>query len=334
MKPFSPPGAVRLLAVVLAAALASCGGGGGGDQGATSAAAPKLLARVSANAPAVVATDYYDLVQRLYVAYFGRPADAGGLVYFANNYLNAGAPTAIGGLQNAYVSNAVVKSLIDSFAISAESQALYPGDNATFINAVYRNLFNRDAELAGRDYWASGIDSGTITRANAAVAIMAGAQGSDLALVNKKNAVAVAFTASLDTSTKILAYDGLDANVVVRTMLAAVGPDTTIGAPYQPTIDAVIAQLVNAKTPKVTFAQVNAVVQARCVGCHSQRTTIPGFSPAQAGIRFDTEAQIRASASLMYQDAVINQSMPYGNITNMTDAERALVGAWYNAGQP
>jgi mono/diheme cytochrome c family protein len=292
------------------------------------------MARVAVGAPARVATDYNDLVQRLYVAYFGRPADAGGLAYFAQNYLNAGAPIAVGGLGAAYDSNAVVKSLIDSFATSAESQALYPGDNATFINAVYRNLFNRDAEAAGRDYWAAGINSGAITRANAAVAIMSGAQGSDLALINKKNAVASAFTASLDTDAKRAAYDGLDANVVVRAMLAAVGPDTAIGAPFQPTIDAVIAQLVNAKTPKVTFAQVNAVIQARCVGCHSQHTTIPGFSPAQAGIRFDTEAQIRANAGLIYQDAVINQSMPYGNITNMTDAERALVGAWINAGQP
>ena len=245
MKPSRQP-ALAFLPILLAAALGGCGGGDPGP--APAARAPVLLARASASAPARVASDYNDLVQRLYVAYFGRPADAGGLVYFAQNYLNAGAPTAVGALQGAYLNNAAVKSLIDSFATSAESQALYPGDNISFINAVYRNLFNRDAEAAGSAYWASGIDSGAITRADAAVAIMAGAQGSDLDLVNKKNAVASAFTAALDTPTKRAAYDGLDANVIVRSMLANVGPATTAAA-YQNAIAATIGELVAANAP-------------------------------------------------------------------------------------
>ena len=327
MKPFIPPAAACLLAAVLAAC-------GGGDQGAAPAAAHNVqLARVSSNAPAAAA-DYNDLVQRVYVSYFGRPADVAGLAFYAQNYLNAGAPTTVAGLPDAYASNAGVKALIDSFATSAESQALYPGDNTAFINAVYRNLFNRDADAAGSAFWAGAINAGSITRASAAVAIMAGAQTTDLDLVNKKNVVASAFTASLDTDTKRAAYDGLAANVVVRTMLAGVGPGTVAGAAFQPTIDATIAQLVSAKAPQVTYAQIAPIIKSRCVGCHSAHTTIPGFSPAQAGITFDTEAQIRSNASLIYEDAVLNQSMPYGNMTGMTDAERALFGAWYNAGQP
>ena len=328
MKPFSQPAAACLLAAILAAC-------GGGEQGATPAAAPpQLLARVSASAPAAVATDYYDLVQRVYVAYFGRPADPAGLAFYAQNYLNAGAPTNVAGLPGAYASNPGVQQLIDSFATSAESQALYPGDNTAFINAVYRNLFNRDADAAGSSFWAGAINAGSITRASAAVAIMAGAQTTDLDLVNKKNIVASAFTTSLDTASKRAAYDGLAANVVVRSMLAGVGPATVAGAPFQPTIDATITQLVNAKAPQVTYAQIAPIIKSRCVGCHSAHTTIPGFSPAQAGISFDTEAQIRANATLIYDDAVASQFMPYGNITNMTDAERALIGAWFNAGQP
>ena len=235
-----------VLPIVLAALLGACGGGDAGP--ATATAPPTLLAQVKASAPARTASDYNDLVQRVYVAYFGRPADVAGLAFYAQNYLNAGAPTGVAGLPAAYANNAGVKALIDSFATSPESQALYPGDNTAFINAVYRNLFNRDADAAGSAFWAGAINAGSITRASAAVAIMAGAQTTDLDLVNKKNTVASAFTAALDSAAKRAAYDGLDANVIVRSMLAGVGPATS-AANYQGAIIAVIGELLAANAP-------------------------------------------------------------------------------------
>ncbi len=62
--------------------------------------------------------DYRDLVQDLYVAYFGRPADSNGLSNFESALLVAGAPTDIQGLVQAYASNSSVKNLIDSFGTS------------------------------------------------------------------------------------------------------------------------------------------------------------------------------------------------------------------------
>jgi len=83
-----------------------------------------------------------------------------------------------------------------------------------------------------------------------------------------------------------------------------------------------------------TFSTVQAIIQQRCVPCHSAHPTMAGFNPAPLGIVFDTEAQIRANVGLIQQYAVNSQVMPYGNLTNMTAAERSTIGAWIAAGTP
>jgi uncharacterized membrane protein len=43
---------------------------------------------------------------------------------------------------------------------------------------------------------------------------------------------------------------------------------------------------------------------------------------------FDTRAQIEARAARIRERAVVTRTMPPGNKTNITDAERALLGRW------
>jgi hypothetical protein len=85
--------------------------------------------------------------------------------------------------------------------------------------------------------------------------------------------------------------------------------------------------------PKL-FPQVQAIITQRCVGCHSAHPTIPGYSSPPAGISFDSEAQIRAQAGLIKAAAVDSQRMPFGNVTGMTQAERATLASWFAAGTP
>lgn len=42
----------------------------------------------------------------------------------------------------------------------------------------------------------------------------------------------------------------------------------------------------------------------------------------------ETEAQIRDQAALIVQQSVTTRVMPPGNLTGMTDEERALIAAW------
>jgi uncharacterized membrane protein len=60
--------------------------------------------------------------------------------------------------------------------------------------------------------------------------------------------------------------------------------------------------------------------------------TNPSFSSAPAGIMFDTPEQIRARAAAIDEQAVRTRAMPLGNVTEMTDAERELLGRWIAQG--
>ena len=80
------------------------------------------------------------------------------------------------------------------------------------------------------------------------------------------------------------------------------------------------------------FNSVQHIIAQRCVSCHAAVPSQPGFATAPAGIVLDSAAAIRQNASKIYQQAVQLKAMPLGNLTNITDAERAQIGAWYEAG--
>lgn len=143
-------------------------------------------------------------LNKAYLAYFGRPADLTGKTYFAT-------------LEQADV--------IKAFDASAESKALYGNDAAAKVNAIYQNLFNRDAEPEGLVYWTTLINQGRVTPAGAAFAILNGAQGTDATAVQNKLAASEAFVAAMDTTAELVGYSGLDAAASARNWLKAVGAD-------------------------------------------------------------------------------------------------------------
>jgi len=85
------------------------------------------------------------------------------------------------------------------------------------------------------------------------------------------------------------------------------------------------AAAVSAAPP--TMAEVQAVVNQRCILCHNAETQ-------QKNVDLHTPALVRQHAQMVYQQVVVLKLMPFGNATQMTDAERALVKRWYEAGAP
>ena len=83
---------------------------------------------------------------------------------------------------------------------------------------------------------------------------------------------------------------------------------------------------------KVDFAQVQAIIRQRCVSCHAAHPTQPGFASAPEGVLLDDAQGIARNAPRIYQQAVQLKAMPLANMTNMTDAERAQIAAWFAAG--
>ena len=216
-----------LAALALSFMLFACGG-----QDRVPAGIPALSVSITTkhSAREVTRADYYPLVQRLYVGYFGRPADPGGLDFYAGHYLSAGADINPAALDQAYTADPFIRMLIDSFGTSKESSDLYPGDNAEFITAIYANLFNRAPDEGGKAFWIAALDSGAVNRAAAALAVMNGAQGSDAEIVASKVGAASAFTGALNLPSRRAVYSGKVANAVVRAMLARVGQSLNIKA--------------------------------------------------------------------------------------------------------
>lgn len=82
----------------------------------------------------------------------------------------------------------------------------------------------------------------------------------------------------------------------------------------------------------VAFAAARAVVDARCVSCHSATPRDENFDTAPKNVKFDTPEQIRAMREKILVSAVESETMPLGNITGMTDEERVLLGRWLRQG--
>ncbi|QPF75157.1 urate hydroxylase PuuD [Roseateles sp. DAIF2] len=79
--------------------------------------------------------------------------------------------------------------------------------------------------------------------------------------------------------------------------------------------------------PAPTLAQVQAVIEQRCAMCHNAQL-------AQKGMALHTPALIEQHAQAVYQQAVVLKTMPLNNATQITDAERALLGRWFEARRP
>ena len=82
----------------------------------------------------------------------------------------------------------------------------------------------------------------------------------------------------------------------------------------------------------VRFAQVQPVIAERCTVCHAEKPSFAGFPQPPGGLRLDTPEQIKAAAPRIYQQAIATNVMPIGNLTKMSDAERALLGRWLAEG--
>ncbi len=82
------------------------------------------------------------------------------------------------------------------------------------------------------------------------------------------------------------------------------------------------------------FAGVEKIVFERCRPCHSRDPTHPAAPVAGAGVELDSGSDILQWAPRIEARAVSTETMPLGNLTGMTEAERRSLGAWFNAGMP
>ena len=157
---------------------------------------------------------YTDTVQKVYIAYYGRAADPGGLAYWEDQLA---------------ANNGDLASIMNLFGTSSEATSLFGSlTNKIKVNTLYSQIFGRDADEGGLDYYSAQLSAGTMTGVSIAQNILDGASGSDAKIIANKLAVAKAFTAWIVSSEQIGAYGGNAAASSARNMLATVDAATVV----------------------------------------------------------------------------------------------------------
>jgi uncharacterized membrane protein len=76
-----------------------------------------------------------------------------------------------------------------------------------------------------------------------------------------------------------------------------------------------------------TYAELRAVLDQRCAVCHNAVV-------AQKNVALHTPELVKQHAQAIYQQSVVLKLMPQNNATQITEAERELIGRWFKAGAP
>lgn len=130
---------------------------------------------------------YFDAVQKIYIAFYQRPADPAGLRYWAERLEAADGDST---------------TIINAFANSAEAQRLYgPINDDTIgdvVGNIYQALFGREPDAAGKAYYEAAFADGTLTAGNIALAILNASKNDDQTVIANKLIVANKFTEKVD----------------------------------------------------------------------------------------------------------------------------------------
>ncbi len=234
-------------------------------------------------------------VQKLYIAYFNRPGDPGGLGYWEGLLANGASMTT---LQN-------------SFSSSAEYQAIYIGQqNTVLITKLYQNLFGRvvDVNDGGVQWWAGEMAAGRHTITTIAGALSSGTSpgSADNIAITNKIAAATAFTNALNTNAETENYVGAAAFAIASNWLAPIRDDNILATSLA-SRDTTIASAVAAKTVLVNAtgtANASQGVVTFELAAASFDYTISGFG---VGDRIDFAAgALPTLTNASYNDGQVN----------------------------
>ncbi len=124
--------------------------------------------------------EYSDRMQEAYIAYYGRPADPGGLDYWCNRLEDAGGN---------------LNEIIEAFGTSEEFNRRYGGlTNEELVRSIYRQMFNRDPDPTGLAFYTNKLDTGEYSLQTITVRVLDGARNSDLEKIQNKLEAARYFT--------------------------------------------------------------------------------------------------------------------------------------------
>lgn len=151
------------------------------------------------------------VVNSVYLAYYGRPADPSGLAFWSMQLERVGGDFGL---------------LVDAFANSAEATFRFQGDTtAERIATIYLQVFDRTPDAAGLAFWVGAVEQGHATLASVTMSMLHGAQGSDIAISMLRQQAAADFTSLVESSG--IDFAGYAAIEASRALVSAVRADSS-----------------------------------------------------------------------------------------------------------
>lgn len=225
---------------------------------------------------------YTAAIQKLYVAYFNRPADVAGLDWWEGVVAGANGDTSM---------------ISAAFAASNEYKTTFAGmSEQQVVRTVYTNLFGREGEPAGVEYWADALVKGLMTIDAVVTEIAKGALGSDLEAYENKVAGATAFTNALDTHPERAAYYGDEALAAAKAFTRTITDDASLAAAIAPAaLAASVAAFVEASRTSIELTlTANADTGSAFTGggasdiFHARAATLSAGDTLKGGGGYDT----------------------------------------------
>jgi uncharacterized surface protein with fasciclin (FAS1) repeats len=128
--------------------------------------------------------DHLQLLTELYIAYFDRAPDAGGLLFWGTS-LDHGV---------------TLPEIAELFFDQPETQAKMPPDltASEFVDRAYQNFLERDPDQTGKDFWVGNLEAGTVSRPEFMLALIEGARADtgspeDVRTIEDKGDIGVSF---------------------------------------------------------------------------------------------------------------------------------------------
>jgi hypothetical protein len=165
-------------------------------------------------------------MQKAYIAFFGRPGEPEGIDYW-----------------NSISDSVRIEQMYALFSDQNEYRAYYAAfidgrtgaiiDAPGMLNAVYQNLFHREIEQEGKNFWTPLLISGAVTIDNVVTEVLRGAQSADYLAIQSKVDASIAFTASV-RSIDYSGYAGAHDASVAHAWLAGIYDHPTEDSALQP----------------------------------------------------------------------------------------------------
>ncbi|ARU55018.1 hypothetical protein OLMES_0931 [Oleiphilus messinensis] len=192
--------------------------------------------------PAVNAQDLSlrDEIQKMYVAYYGRPGDENGLRFWASELAN---------------NQGDMSAIIDVFGNSEEYQTRFGHlTSEQLVENIYLQLFNRSAEPAGLAFYVNELDTGAMSLATIALSVANGAdsENSDGMTVLNRIAVANVFTRTVLYKHVTYGAEQIDAGKLLLESVDDTSESTTKAVADMNTVIEAFPQLENVQVEVTT----------------------------------------------------------------------------------